>query len=85
MRVAWQVEIDPFCRDILAQHWPEVPRYQCYWWTFEPALARMVPRVPRSVDRAAREKALGNCVVPQCAEYLGRVILDLEAFEAEHR
>lgn len=27
MTVAWQVEIDGFCRDVLASHWPNVPRY----------------------------------------------------------
>jgi DNA (cytosine-5)-methyltransferase 1 len=26
-RCAWQVEKDTFCRTILSQHWPEVPRY----------------------------------------------------------
>ena len=25
--VRWQVEIDPYCRRVLAQHWPAVPRY----------------------------------------------------------
>lgn len=25
--VIWQVEKDPFCRAVLAKHWPEVPRY----------------------------------------------------------
>lgn len=26
--VKWQVEIDPFCRSVLAKHWPEVKRYE---------------------------------------------------------
>lgn len=26
--VAWQCEIDPFCRRVLARHWPEVTRYE---------------------------------------------------------
>jgi len=28
MQVKWQVEIDPFCRAVLAKHWPEVKRYE---------------------------------------------------------
>tara|TARA_Y100001963_G_C6642590_1_gene381727 strand:- start:33 stop:785 length:753 start_codon:yes stop_codon:yes gene_type:complete len=27
-RIEWQVEIDPWCRTVLAKHWPEVPRYE---------------------------------------------------------
>ena len=41
MRVLGQVEIDPFCRSILARHWPEVPRHDDVrtcpaWWTGRP-------------------------------------------------
>ena len=26
--IRWQVEIDPFCRAVLAKHWPQVTRYE---------------------------------------------------------
>jgi DNA (cytosine-5)-methyltransferase 1 len=28
MQVAWQCEIDPYCRRVLAKHWPEIPCYE---------------------------------------------------------
>jgi DNA (cytosine-5)-methyltransferase 1 len=28
MTIKWQVEIDPFCRAVLAKHWPDVRRYE---------------------------------------------------------
>jgi len=41
------------------------------WWTTEPPLDRVAYGVPRRVDRC---RALGNAVVPQLAEHLGRLI-----------
>ena len=41
MTVVGQVEIDPYCRRVLAKHWPEVPRHDDVhtavdWWRSEP-------------------------------------------------
>jgi DNA (cytosine-5)-methyltransferase 1 len=41
MTVVGQVEIDPFCRQVLAKHWPEVPRHDdvrtaVQWWRAGP-------------------------------------------------
>jgi DNA (cytosine-5)-methyltransferase 1 len=41
MTVVGQVEIDPWCRKVLAKHWPEVPRHDdvrtaAGWWLAEP-------------------------------------------------
>lgn len=48
------------------------------WSIPEPDMVRVVHGLPRGVDRAAaRIRALGNSVVPQCAEVVGHVVLEL--------
>lgn len=55
----------------------EIGRWTCDGsiWAAEPNVARMVHGFPGRVDR---ERALGNSVVPQCAEVIGEVIKLLE-------
>lgn len=43
------------------------------WWSTEPNVGRVADGVPARVDRL---RGLGNAVVPQVAEYIGRVIID---------
>lgn len=43
------------------------------WWTTEPNVARVVHGIP---NRAHRIKALGNAVVPQITEMIGRAIME---------
>lgn len=45
----------------------------CDWWRAEPDVGRVVYGVPARVDRL---RGLGNAVVPQVAEHLGRSILN---------
>lgn len=45
------------------------------WWTVEPDVVRMAPRVPYRVDRI---RGLGNAVVPQVAEWIGRRLMESE-------
>lgn len=48
---------------------------RAFSWGFEPDLVRAVHGLPHRVDRVA---ALGDSVVPHCAEVVGHVILQLQ-------
>lgn len=43
------------------------------WWSVEPAVGRMAYGVPNRVDRL---RGLGNAVVPQVSEWIGRRIME---------
>jgi site-specific DNA-cytosine methylase len=122
MTTVGQVELDPWCRQVLARHWPDVPRHDDVrtapdWWASterptvdvvcggfpwrssvptgglprppahqrrrlarewlerQPDVARLANGVPAQVDRL---RVLGNAVVPQVAEHVGRLIVAAE-------
>jgi DNA (cytosine-5)-methyltransferase 1 len=50
--------------------WPKPSRSE--WWITEPSVGRVANGVPKRVDRI---RGLGNAVVPQVAEYIGRCIV----------
>jgi len=49
------------------------------WWAIEPPVGRVANGVPRRVDRL---RSLGNAVVPQVVEWIGRQIMEVENGEA---
>jgi DNA (cytosine-5)-methyltransferase 1 len=55
--------------------WTPVARPERHPWTTEPDVGRVADGVPARVDRL---RALGNAVVPQVAEWIGRRILEAE-------
>ena len=52
------------------------PSYEGWqWWETEPDVGRVADGVPSRVDRL---RGLGNAVVPQVAEYIGRLVMAAE-------
>jgi hypothetical protein len=86
IRTAAMCEREPFCRSVLRKHWPTVPMggvasgappWMDGYWRVEPN----IPRTAKGVrNRAARLRALGNCVVPMQAYPIFRAIAESEAF-----
>jgi DNA (cytosine-5)-methyltransferase 1 len=51
----------------------QVQPWRSSWWAVEPDVGRVAHGVPARVDRL---RGLGNAVVPQVAEYVGRMVLE---------
>jgi DNA (cytosine-5)-methyltransferase 1 len=56
--------------------WQPSRRANAGWWEFEPNVGRVAHGVPARVDRL---RGLGNAVVPQIPEIIGRAIMAAEA------
>jgi len=52
----------------------------CSWWSVEPDVGRVAHGVPARVDRL---RGLGNAVVPQVVEVIGRAIIEAESEVAD--
>ena len=53
---------------------PPITREECHPWTVEPDVGRVATRISSRVDRL---RGLGNAVVPQVAEVIGRWIMEV--------
>ena len=56
--------------------WKANKSFDGSWWSVEPDVGRVAHGVPARVDRL---KSLGNAVVPQVAEWIGRQIVKVES------
>jgi DNA (cytosine-5)-methyltransferase 1 len=54
----------------LGRPWPTPVRDG--WWAIEPDVGRVAHGIPARVDRL---RGLGNAVVPQVAEHVGRIVM----------
>jgi DNA (cytosine-5)-methyltransferase 1 len=81
MTVVGQVEIDPWCRKVLAKHWPEVPRHDdvrtaAEWWGGRPAPDLVAGGFPcQPVSSAGRRLAQsdGRWLWPLMADVLAQL------------
>jgi DNA (cytosine-5)-methyltransferase 1 len=62
---------------LLGTRWGDERRAiaECGWWSVEPDVGRVAHGVSRRVDRL---RCLGNAIVPQVAEIIGRAIVSAE-------
>lgn len=64
-----------------ARRWPSRrAATECDWWSTEPDVGRVAHGIPSRVDRL---RSLGNAVVPQIPEVIGRAIMSIESARTE--
>ena len=79
MTICGQVEIDPWCRKVLAKHWPEVPRHDdvrtcVQWWGRRPVpdlIAGGFPCQPVSQAGFGRAQSDPRWLWPHMAQVVG--------------
>jgi len=58
----------------IARIFTGIQKFECpTWWQIEPNVGRVADGIPNRVDRL---RGLGNAVVPQVAEYIGRLVME---------
>ena len=67
-----------FEHGIMAGGLTDTERWDIPWVPIAASLCRMDDGLPRRLDRAKRLKALGNAVVPQIVEIIGKAIMQTE-------
>lgn len=63
--------------------WAQTSTAGTDWWATEPNICRMVNGSSTRVDRRERLIALGNSLVPQIPEMIGRAIMEREKYQTK--
>lgn len=79
-----RTSVEGLCAPIRGAHNVEAHRFDQIsgWWAAQPSVGRVADGVSARMDRIG---LIGNAVVPQVAEFIGRCILEFEAAQTERK